>query len=683
MDDFIYVTILALGVMSATLSILTVRRKRQLRRSLQQREKRTLKQFIEENYGEPMEREIAEKLLNILERVVGVELAGINKDDVLLTDLRMGQMGSEDKLMFVTSLETEFDVVLPASDNLMKLQVGELIALVESGVRAGHAVGSSDGSKSGDERALARTLLRQNELDRASSLLEGLCRADPGDHEAWLMRADIALRGGQGMEAVLYCQRAIKSAPQAARARVMLGDAYRQHGRLGHAKAAYRNALEIRPEYVVAHEGLVATLLAEGSYDELVAACRAGLAVAPKRAGFHARLAVGLERLHQDDAARGAAQAALEWDGTNALALLTLAKLDKRAGALEAARERLELVDCGRLGPMQVSAVKSELADTLDRLGEYPAAFDACRAGNQAIMQALNPTQLGGESMIDTVARYREIFTEEFVSEWGSSAGDDGIAAPIFLVGFPRSGTTLTEQVIAASGSILPTDEEPILPRLIAEMPRVLNRAFNYPEDLRSLSGAEVRLLRGHYWRLAEELLGLTEGKRLLDKLPLNILDLGLIYRLFPESRIVVVIRDPRDCCLSCFMRAFVPNRAMINFATLEQTVRFYTAVMDFWLHVRPFIKARVYEVRYEDLVSDFEGSARPLIEFVGNAWDESVLRFFQHSQTRGVKTPSYSDVARPIFDRAVGRWRSYASEVGYAYADLDFYVKTLGYEQL
>lgn len=680
MDDFIYVTILALGVMSATLSILTVKRKRELRKRLQQREKKTLNQFIDENYSEPMEREIAEKLLNMLERVVGVELAGINKDDVLLTDLRMGQMGAEDKLMFVTSLEAEFDIVLPTSDNLTKLRVGELIALVVSGVRAGQALGSIDPSKSAEERELARALLRQNELDRASSLLEELCRADPGDHEAWLMRADIALRWGQGMDAVVYCQRAIKAAPRFARARVMLGDGYRQSGRLVEAKAAYRDALEIRPGYVVAHEGLVATLLAEGSYEELVDACRAALAFAPRRAEFHARLAAGLERAARLDASRSAAQKALEYDPQDTLALLTLAKLDKRSGALQEARVRLEVIDCAHLRPMQVSAVKSELGDILDRIGDHSAAFDAFRNGNEAVMRAVGAGNLSGGSILDTVARYRQVFTEEFFSGWDACKPRDEFSAPIFVVGFPRSGTTLMEQIITASGSILPSDEQPIVPRLIAEMPEVLGRRISYPEHLGALSDRDLIALRSHYWKLAEQLVGRTEGKTLLDKLPLNLLEIGFIYRLFPDSRIVVVIRDPRDCCLSCFMRAFVPNQAMISFVTLEQTVTFYAAVMGYWLHVRPFIKAPVHQVRYEDLITSFEQTARPLVEFAGRTWDDSVLRFFEHSRSRGVTTPSYSDVAQPIFDRAVGRWRNYVSQVGPDYAPLQPFLDAFGY---
>jgi hypothetical protein len=153
-----------------------------------------------------------------------------------------------------------------------------------------------------------------------------------------------------------------------------------------------------------------------------------------------------------------------------------------------------------------------------------------------------------------------------------------------------------------------------------------------------------------------------------------------MVYRLFPDARVIVVLRDPRDCCLSCFMQPFLPNQAMVNFLTLKQTVRFYAAVMDLWRHYRSELDLNYIEVRYEDLVEQFEPTARRLVDFVGEPWNDAVMKFFEHARTRDVRTPSYAAVASPIYSRAVGRWQHYHAQMEPVLEILQPYVAEFGY---
>jgi len=529
----------------------------------------------------------------------------------------------------------------------------------------------------------ARQFIRNNDLANASKLLTRLCKEDPSDHEAWLLLGSLASRSGQHDKAIRYCQTAVARKPQSASAHNQLGKVYRDTGMPDEAIASFHSALERMPDYPEAHQNLTDVLLSENRHHELINACRKALEFTPEDAELHCKLAVGLEQAHQLEQARAAAGEALGIAPGHTRAALTLAKIDKRSNNLQQARERLEKLQYANLTPPQLSAVLGELGDVLDRLGEYSKAYSAFQGANQAMLQMVDPALLSSNTIFDTINRYRSVITEEFTRNWADCEPDDGIASPIFLVGFPRSGTTLTEQIITSSKSIVPSDEEAMIYQVIQDIPKVLDRTFTFPDDLDGLSSAELTSLRQHYWKLTGEMVKAEIGdKRLLDKLPLNLIDIAFIYRLFPSSPVVVVLRDPRDCCMSGFMRGFVPNQSMIHFSTLEGAARFYAAVMQYWLQIRSFPGASYLELRYEDLVADLEVTARQLIAHIGGEWNDSVLRYFEHSRKRAVRTPSYSDIAKPIFSRAVGRWRNYQTQLAPAIPTLLPFIKEFGYSE-
>ncbi|RMF84793.1 MAG: sulfotransferase, partial [Nitrospirae bacterium] len=263
---------------------------------------------------------------------------------------------------------------------------------------------------------------------------------------------------------------------------------------------------------------------------------------------------------------------------------------------------------------------------------------------------------------------------------WGEEEPEDGVASPAFLVGFPRSGTTLTGQILASHPQVAVTGQQPLLGRLIGELPNLLGRRLESGWDLCDLGAEELTRVRRRYWALVAEMVGPVEADRLLvDKLPLNVIDLGFAYRFFPRAKVVVLLRDPRDACLSCFMQPFHLNQANVNFLDLERTARLYAAVMELWFHYREALGNPYLELRYEELVADPEGRARELLAFLGLPWDEAVLRF--HELGREVRTPSYAAVASPIYREAVGRWRHYREQLAPVAGILQPFVEAFGYE--
>ena len=189
-------------------------------------------------------------------------------------------------------------------------------------------------------------------------------------------------------------------------------------------------------------------------------------------------------------------------------------------------------------------------------------------------------------------------------------------------------------------------------------------------------------MLRAAYIQQMEEKLdySIDSKKYLLDKLPLNIINVGLISRLFPEAHILVALRDPRDVCLSCFMQTFTLNQAMRQFLEIDDTARFYATVMDLWLHYKNILRINYLETRYEDIVEDLEESAKRILDFIGASWNEDVMKFYKSAATRHVHTPSYQSVTQPIYRNAIAKWKNYNQQLESTTPILNPFLKEFGY---
>ncbi len=230
--------------------------------------------------------------------------------------------------------------------------------------------------------------------------------------------------------------------------------------------------------------------------------------------------------------------------------------------------------------------------------------------------------------------------------------------SPIFIVGFPRSGTTMLEQMLDAHPALQAMDERAFLQVLVERM-----SAFGcaYPFDLSKLSAAQCEELRALYWNLTAKVAPRAQGQRLVDKNPLNLLRLPLIKRLFPEAPIILALRHPCDVILSNYMQHFNSNMFAVLCATLESLAKGYVTAMTFWLHHAQLMQPRMLESRYEDLLDDFAGNVARIGEFLALDDAAPLLRFDQHARDKGfISTPSYSQVIEPPNKKAVDRWRRY-----------------------
>ena len=391
---------------------------------------------------------------------------------------------------------------------------------------------------------------------------------------------------------------------------------------------------------------------------------RKAIATSAQPLRAQARLAMQLERANRLDAAReliAAMPAAADIDDATlrgevlgAQAALALREREPaRAQALLEALLAIPQADSAR------AATLFHLARCSDRAGDTQAAMQhlaqahALQVPTAArLMPALAHTQAP-----PLVRAARRIEAPSFAA-WPSISAPSAAQSPIFVVGFPRSGTTLLEAMLDSHPDLAAMDERPFLQDLIDAMQRA---GYAYPEDLGRLGSEDAGQLREVYWRRVAATGRWRHGQRLVDKNPLNLLCLPMLKRLFPNAKIVLALRHPCDVMLSCYQQNFRSPAFALMCSTLERLAGGYRTAMDFWIEQSRLLRPDALELRYEDLVTDFATQTQRLAQFLELGDAKSMHRFHEHASAKGfISTPSYSAVVRPPDASRIARWQRY-----------------------
>ena len=300
------------------------------------------------------------------------------------------------------------------------------------------------------------------------------------------------------------------------------------------------------------------------------------------------------------------------------------------------------------------------LAHACDKSWDAPAAMRALTKAHALQIDELRlsvPHLFEPDAVVLPNAQARVSATE--YQNWPNLEAPDASHSPVFVVGFPRSGTTLLEQMLDAHPHLQSMDERPFFNMLSSQLER--STGLEVPRDLRSLDQRDCDELRKGYLILACGKVPRRWDARLVDKNPLNMLWLPMIHRMFPRAKFIVALRHPCDVILSCYMQNFRAAVLAVAGRSLEQLARAYVAAMESWLYHVEVFKPDVFVSRYEDLVADTPGQTQRIACFLGLDDAESMLRFDAHAREKGyIKTPSYTQVIEPINARGLGRWQRY-----------------------
>lgn len=453
-------------------------------------------------------------------------------------------------------------------------------------------------------------------------------------------------------------------------------------GNLIDAQAALDMALALEPDVYRTRvdAGTVAFMRAE--LPSAQAHFERAAALQPGEAEPLASLAAVAARQQRHGDARDLAERALALRPDLVTAHMAIARADLLEGLGNRAEARMtHLLASSALNEAQRIGALDLRADARDALNRPVDAF-ADYAGRNAILERINAPRIAAElseRRVDQARRLVRWFAAAAPEPWRVKAGADEVRPVrehVFLVGFPRSGTTLLEKMLACHPDISTLEE---VDHLSAAAGGLLadDSALH---ALVNLSPARAGALREAYWRSVESSVGGSlSGRILVDKLPLHTIGLPLIARLFPDAKILFGLRDPRDVVLSCFRRRFQINAAMFEFLTLEGAARYYAAVMTLAQHYRALLPLELHEVRHESMVEDFEGEARRTLAFVGADWNPAVHGFAERARARAV-TPSDLQLTRGLNADGVGQWRRYALPLEPAMAIIDPWVAYYGY---
>ncbi len=272
------------------------------------------------------------------------------------------------------------------------------------------------------------------------------------------------------------------------------------------------------------------------------------------------------------------------------------------------------------------------------------------------------------------------LFENQTPEQW--PAADTGFAEPgmpqqhVFLLGFPRSGTTLLEQMLDSHPDAMASGERDTISEAVSAL-------MSSPDDVRRLStmrGAALSRHRRRYWERVRGYGFDVAGKVFVDKQPVNTLYLPLIVKLFPNAKILFALRDPRDVVLSCFRRRFQVNDSNFEMLTLEGTARYYDRMMQIAERYRACLPLTLREIRHEALVEDFEAQLRGLCTFINLGWNDAMRNFAEHARTRAIATPSAMQVTRGLNRTGFGQWRRYASDMAPVLPILETWVERWGY---
>ncbi|MBI1327429.1 MAG: hypothetical protein GC136_07265 [Alphaproteobacteria bacterium] len=250
-----------------------------------------------------------------------------------------------------------------------------------------------------------------------------------------------------------------------------------------------------------------------------------------------------------------------------------------------------------------------------------------------------------------------------------------------FLMGFPRSGTTLSGQILHSHPDIAVTDENAAMNHIIRSLAAA---GKTFPDLIFDIHDAEVEAIQNLYWANHQLDFRFEEGGMFIDKMPLNMIYTPLIQNIFPESKVIHITRHPLDALLSCYMQNFQLNDAMACFLDFEKSIEMYCLVMDCWEKHKQYLKLPLHEFRYEDLVDDFEGQVRPLLAFLGMEWSDEVLSFSEKAKKNmRAKTPSHSQITQGLYKTSAYKWKNYSKYFESYYKKLNPYVVKLGYDPL
>ena len=506
---------------------------------------------------------------------------------------------------------------------------------------------------------LGITLKKLGRLGEAEASFRKAIMQAPDYADAHFNLGNVLLELGRLDKAEASLRRAITLQPDSTGAHLNLGTTLYELGRLAEAEASLRQAIALKPDFAEAHSNLGATLQDAGRLEEAEASNRQAIKLKPDFAEAYCNLCdLFLKTNKTDKLLPVLDQARSAISGVKADFLYFEALASFQTEHYEEADTLVAQITDDEVSKIRKAPYYKLVGDLRHRDQDYDAAFFAYESSNQAVKSGLEYKRLEREaghyfeSLKNTARQLEQLLIGSPISE----RPFQDARQPTFLVGFPRSGTTLLDTILRTHSRVQVIEEQPMVSKMIATLGDLQDVS-----EIESIDKGRLSVASNAYFEELKKHTDSLEESILVDKLPLNLLHAPLLNQIFPNAKFILSLRHPLDCSLSCWMQNFKLNPAMANMVDLNRIVDFYCVAMEIFKMSQRRYGLNVHSVRYEDLVKDFEGEITSLLGFLGLEWHAGILDYQATAAERErINTPSYSQVIKPIYKTASYRWKYY-----------------------
>ena len=522
--------------------------------------------------------------------------------------------------------------------------------------------------------------IADSEMDRARTLADLAIGRGVRHPTCFNARALAMQQAGRYDLALEDFQRALTLAPGDPVILNAIGVVLLKLQRVPEAIKVLSEAVAANPEIAQSHYRLGLVQATAGNHEAARLSHERAVELDPNHAEAIASLASSAARNSENEKARALAARALELKPHQPTALLAEAIADLNGKNYTDAEMRLKrILSEGYLYNEARSALLGLLGDAYDGQKRYAEAFATYSAENEELRRehgARFADRRGADAARQLIAYFEQTPADIWKAPDHAERFPGEPDAHVFLLGFMRSGTTLLEQVLASNPGIVALEERGLLHGLgDTYMTSTLGL-----DALAALSDEEMARARATYWQRVRNNGVDVVGKIFVDKQPLNTIKLPIIAKLFPKAKILFALRDPRDVVFSCFRRHFRINVTMFEFLDLKDAAAFYASTMRLAELYRQKLPIKIFETRYEEIVANFEQHVRALCEFIGAEWNDAMLAFDKNAPSVDIRSPSATQVRKPLYGEGVAQWRRYRNELAPILPVLKPWVEKFGY---
>ena len=505
------------------------------------------------------------------------------------------------------------------------------------------------------------------------------------------------LRSAQVKQAAESFHDAVRHDPEFAQGWFNLGIAYEHRQRLPEAAGYYKKATLLNPVYHQALTSLAKVLWELRETAQVAEYYEKALAVETSYLPAHLGLMHFLEQSNQHEKLRDAVARARTALGPQVMVRLYEGILADIGGVHEEAKVSLENIAIEPADAWTRYGERTRLARLTricDKLDDTVAAFRYAQRANDLSREISTGKGIDKMQFLQLVENRCQYFTAGNINRWPDNTSGDGLEVrprpgdksvpgrdhnPVFIIGFPRSGTTLLDTLLRGHPSIEVAEETDAVPRMINLLS---GNADERLETLADVSGQDIEDITQTYLDALARRAKPGSGTMLIDRFALNIVYAGEICRIFPQARFILVLRHPADCVLSCFMQTFYETPANASFFTLEDSAHLYDRVFGLWRQYTDLLQLNVLQVKYEGLIADVETACREIVDFLDLPWHPDMLEHEQTARNRPfIGTASYNQVTRPLYPDAKGRWQRYRAEMQSVLPALEPWIRYFDYQ--